>query len=195
MSFHLPWIELSRGFRDSARWSAASVHFRTNLPALFLVGTSTHAAVWLPFFPNAFLNGLLLFYSLLSIIQGETLNFKRCTFSFFLFFLLAALSYIPPNGGNEKMPPRVIYYNSWSACLSPLKSGDAKVTQVGWWMGCLWPIIDRPTIKVCLISQLWLSKINADSIRPFDVQSCTPPWSQLVSLEWLMCIWIFLSRR
>lgn len=93
------------------------------------------------------------------------------------------------------MPPRVIYYNSWSAPLSSLKSRDATVPRVQWWMGCLWPIIDRPTIKVRLISQLWLSKINADSILPFDVQSCTLPWSQLVSLEWLMCIWIFLSRR
>lgn len=93
------------------------------------------------------------------------------------------------------MPPSVIYYNSWSTRLAPLKSEHARVTQVGWWMRCLWPIIDRRTIKVCLISHLWDSKINADSIRPFDVQSCTLPWSQLVSLEWVMCIWIFSSLQ
>lgn len=79
--------------------------------------------------------------------------------------------------------------------LSFLKCEDVTVPRVEWWMWCLWPTIDGPTIKAWLFSQLWLSKINADSILPFDVQSCTPPRSQLVSLEWLMCNWIFLSCR
>lgn len=38
---------------------------------------------------------------------------------------VASLSRRPPNEENEKMPPRVIYSNSWSAPLPSWKSGDA----------------------------------------------------------------------
>lgn len=132
-------------------------------------------SLWPPVSPNAVFYGSFSFDSVLKVLLYitfvQTLNFKICLF-FFLFF--AGISYFPLNEENENMSSGVIYYNSWQASLSSLKSGDAKLLWVQWLMGCLWPTINRLTIKARLTSQLWLSNINADCTLPFDVQSCSP---------------------
>lgn len=159
--------------------SCASVRQRTNIVVILLLKTtpvvvcitwSTHTVCDLQFLLMLLLCACRFLFT---AIYHPRWNLEFQTQPLFLFFFFAGLSYFPLNEENEKMPSRVIYYNSWSASVSSLKSGDGSLPRVQWLMGCLWPTIDRPTIKVRLISQLWLSKINADSTLPFDVQSCT----------------------
>lgn len=113
--------------------------------------------------PNADVRRLLLFiqygkYCYLSSLLKPWISFSA--------YFLLAYHIFPPDEENEKTQSWVIYYNSWSASLSSSKSGDARLPGVQWLMGCLWPTIERPTIKACFISKLCIWKINADSKPP-----------------------------
>lgn len=82
-----------------------------------------------------------------SLFQYNSFYEPVAFYLYFIYFRLISfftdLSY-PPNKENTRTP--VIYYNLWwfSLCF-----GGVRLSQVRWLTRCLWPTIDRPTMKAC----------------------------------------------